>query len=365
MSTIQTEFNPSFKDHQPKPSEPKSAIFTCLSCQVAFPSSGKQRDHFRTDWHKYNLKRKIANLSSVNAEQFAQKVLAQQQQGLEEHERQGLIYECPLCKKSYYSENGYNNHVQSKKHLEQEQRAEEKDENSNQDAAMVNSTASSRQAYPTTDCLFCNQGNRDMDANLDHMSKAHGFFLPDIEYLRDRQGLVKYLFDKIQHEKLCLYCNGRGKEWHSAAAACAHMLDRGHCKMAYDESEDPEQLLKFYDFDIENIEPADADGGNANQYELVLENGVKLGHRKFLKYYRKNQARKPLVAPEVEETQQQPETLRRKERRHLAITDGKEQEVQRTAEGIKETAKKQDFVRQVAFKQNSNQLLRARIQNPI
>jgi hypothetical protein len=30
--------------------------------------------HFNS-WHKYNLKRKIAQLPSVNAEQFAQKVL--------------------------------------------------------------------------------------------------------------------------------------------------------------------------------------------------------------------------------------------------------------------------------------------------
>lgn len=76
-----------------------------------------------------------------------------------------------------------------------------------------------------------------------------------------------------------------------------------------------------------------------------------------------------MLASESEEAQQQqpdqPETLRRKERRHLTITDGKEQEIQRTAEGIKETAKKQDFARQLAFKQNNNQLLRSRTQNPI
>ncbi|KAL9537167.1 hypothetical protein MBANPS3_012020 [Mucor bainieri] len=375
MSTILSEFNPSFKTHQSKPNEPKSTMFTCLSCQVAFPNSEKQRNHYRTDWHKYNLKRKIANLSSVNAEQFAQKVLAQQQQGREEQEKQGLIYECPLCKKSYYSENGYNNHIQSKKHLELEQKADEEEENRgvSEDTVMADDTASpTRQTKPVdplTDCLFCNQINQDIDTNLQHMSKAHGFFLPDIEYLKDSQGLIKYLSNKIQQEKLCLYCNGRGKEWQSAAAARAHMLDRGHCKMAYDESEDPEQLLKFYDFGIEDeAEPMDVDEDKPNSNELVLENGVKLGHRKFLKYYKRNQARKTLVS-EADEAQQQqqdqPETLRRKERRHLAITDGKEQELQRTAEGIKETAKKQDFARQLAFKQNNNQLLRARIQNPI
>jgi pre-60S factor REI1 len=382
MSTILSEFNPSFKAHQSKPNEPKNSMFTCLSCQVAFSTSEKQRTHYRTDWHKYNLKRKIANLSSVDAQQFAQKVLAQQQQGREEQEKQGLIYECPLCKKSYNSENGYNNHVQSKKHLELEQKAEEEEEeekeestdkprNNDQDVVMADESTFSRQTKivdPLTDCLFCKQSSKEIDVNLEHMSKAHGFFLPDIEYLKDREGLIRYLSNKIQNQKLCLYCNGRGKEWHSAAAARAHMLDRGHCKMAYDETEDPEQLLEFYDFGNEGVEPMDIDEDKVNQNELVLESGVKLGHRKFLKYYRRNQARK-VLASESEEAQQQqsdqPETLRRKERRHLTITDGKEQEIQRTAEGIKETAKKQDFARQLAFKQNNNQLLRSRIQNPI
>ena len=69
-------------------------------------------------WHKYNLKRKIADLAPVNAEQFAQKVLgktrpikcgavhvftqrsfvAQQSQNREAEERQGLIYECATCR---------------------------------------------------------------------------------------------------------------------------------------------------------------------------------------------------------------------------------------------------------------------------
>jgi pre-60S factor REI1 len=143
---------------------------------------------------------------------------------------------------------------------------------------------------PLLNCLFCSHVSLDIDTNLQHMSKFHGFFLPDIEYLQDREGLVKYLSHKIQIDKMCLYCNGRGKEWQSAAAARAHMLDRGHCKMAYDESEDPEQLLKYYDFGIEDT--MDVHTENMNEDKLVLQSGIKLGHRKFLKDYKKNHPRK-------------------------------------------------------------------------
>lgn len=49
MSTILNQFNPSFKTHLSKPNEPKTDVFTCLSCQVSFPSSDRQRTHYRTE----------------------------------------------------------------------------------------------------------------------------------------------------------------------------------------------------------------------------------------------------------------------------------------------------------------------------
>jgi hypothetical protein len=31
-------------------------LFTCLSCAVAFLSPDEQREHMRSDWHRYNMK---------------------------------------------------------------------------------------------------------------------------------------------------------------------------------------------------------------------------------------------------------------------------------------------------------------------
>lgn len=77
---------------------------------------------------------------------------------------------------------------------------------------------------PLAECLFCLYPNSDFESNLIHMQKAHGFFLPDHEYLQDCRGLITYLAQKIRHDFLCLYCNGRGREWKSANAARAHMV---------------------------------------------------------------------------------------------------------------------------------------------
>ena len=46
------------------------SAFTCLSCHVAYQSADGQREHFRSDWHRYNLMRKVAELPPVSQETF-------------------------------------------------------------------------------------------------------------------------------------------------------------------------------------------------------------------------------------------------------------------------------------------------------
>lgn len=35
---------------------------TCYTCRVAFTASDVQRDHYQSEWHCYNLKRKVHSL---------------------------------------------------------------------------------------------------------------------------------------------------------------------------------------------------------------------------------------------------------------------------------------------------------------
>ncbi|KAJ2582058.1 condensin complex non-SMC subunit Cnd1, partial [Coemansia sp. RSA 1836] len=97
-------------------------LFTCMACQVAFYSAEQQRTHYRSDWHRYNLKRKVADLPPVNAESFAQRVLSLQAKAVETTKRAEFSADCSVCKKTYGSENAFNNHLNSKKHKETEAR---------------------------------------------------------------------------------------------------------------------------------------------------------------------------------------------------------------------------------------------------
>lgn len=42
--------------------------YTCNTCQVAFRNSELQRGHMRSDWHRYNLKRRVTSLPPISSE---------------------------------------------------------------------------------------------------------------------------------------------------------------------------------------------------------------------------------------------------------------------------------------------------------
>ena len=95
---------------------------------------------------------------------------------------------------------------------------------------------------------------------MDHMTKNHSFFIPDMEYMIDLKGLIAYLADKIAVENICIYCNGKGRTLHSIEAVRKHMADRGHWKIKYEDGAEDE-IAQFYDFSStwEDIEGSEGD----------------------------------------------------------------------------------------------------------
>ena len=47
---------------------------TCVTCRVMFSTSEGHREHFKSDWHRYNIKRKIVDFPPLSAEAFRWKV---------------------------------------------------------------------------------------------------------------------------------------------------------------------------------------------------------------------------------------------------------------------------------------------------
>ncbi|KAI4172799.1 MAG: hypothetical protein LQ343_003391 [Gyalolechia ehrenbergii] len=70
----------------------------------------------RGDWHRYNLKRRVASLPPLSSELFAEKVLTAQATSTAAAAKASFEKQCAACQKTYYSENAYQNHLGSQKH---------------------------------------------------------------------------------------------------------------------------------------------------------------------------------------------------------------------------------------------------------
>ena len=47
--------------------------FACNACLVAFPDHETMRAHYKTDWHIYNSRRKVAGLAAISQEMWDEK----------------------------------------------------------------------------------------------------------------------------------------------------------------------------------------------------------------------------------------------------------------------------------------------------
>ena len=109
--------------------------------------------------------------------------------------------------------------------------------------------ASLRSRISPLQCLFCSvSAFTSIDENVSHMAAVHSFFIPDLEYLTDLSGLLSSLGERIAVENTCIFCLKKSREFRSLEAVRKHMLDKGHCKIAYDTESEKLAVSDFYDF---------------------------------------------------------------------------------------------------------------------
>lgn len=109
--------------------------------------------------------------------------------------------------------------------------------------------ASRRRRHLPSDCLFCTKRLSTIDSCLQHMSISHSFFIPDREYLSDISGLLAYLGEKVVVGNICLYCPGGSREFGSVEAVRRHMIDKSHCKLAFETDDDRIEVSDYYTYD--------------------------------------------------------------------------------------------------------------------
>lgn len=133
------------------------------------------------------------------------------------------------------------------------------------------------------------------------MAEEHSFFIPDMEYVCDLEGLLKFLGIKLGAYHVCLWCSNR--VYRDLKSVQKHMVDKGHHKMKFEndtlleyadfysygnETDDEYDLLNESDLNMSHFSVKDDQILTNPGFELALPSGVKIGHRSLLKYYRQS-----------------------------------------------------------------------------
>ena len=87
---------------------------------------------------------------------------------------------------------------------------------------------------------------------------------------------------------MCLWCDEKSKHFRTLDAVRKHMLDKGHCKIAFSGGDAIAEFADYYDYsktypeEDQDKDPdmeVDVDALDDSGYELVLPSGAKIGHR--------------------------------------------------------------------------------------
>ncbi|KAL0241562.1 hypothetical protein GEMRC1_006797 [Eukaryota sp. GEM-RC1] len=219
--------------------------FTCVACCLVFDDASAQKDHYNSDWHIENLKRKCRGEAPLSYDSYQDHCTEEPLEQAPQRNR----YECGLCRKSFGSIKAYENHCQSNKHLERS--AAMMSISPPEDEAPVEDIpieTDNFEILEVTDCLFCEHSFETIEECLDHMKTVHSFFIPDLEHLSDLEGFLEYLTVVVGIDLTCMWCLNRGKSGFSHLSDLqAHMRDCGHTKINL--AVFGEALAPFYDYD--------------------------------------------------------------------------------------------------------------------
>lgn len=274
----------------------------------------------KTEWHRYNLKRRVADLPGILSEMFAEKVLASQKSTANEHANEDELgfhinhrrksgkSERQLTKKdlkqlargqirgritgedipvlllrsqspapsvvsleSEYSEfslgdatdlSEVDSVVDTASEINYSDGSEwshlhdSDEESSDTDMEEGLSDEEAALVFPNHYCFYCGKNNHEIEQNIKHMTNRHGLYIPERSFLVDLDGLLTFVNEVVTTDHECLVCGFEGKSLESIRQ---HLTSKGHCRIPYETKDEKEVVAEFYNFDTEDREPIKID----------------------------------------------------------------------------------------------------------
>lgn len=311
---------------------PSTSVVTCVACRVRLHGPDTRRAHYLSDWHRANIKRKLAGLPPLTPDEYTRRVeaLATASGGREGAERgdgvgvdgasggaggaeeqegppSGVVMTpsgafCSICSKRFASAKAAENHLGSRRHIDKARSlaggaavaggagsaagpsadgggdADAGDApygDDEDDMELEARLADGGTAFPPTTCVFDGKACGTVAATLDHMAAAHGFFMPYVELLVDAAGLLTYLGEKVGLGYACVACD---RPFVSVEAAQRHMVDKAHMRMTDDDERWVEEYAPFFSADVEEDAGANGDredgGEEGGEWEEVEDEAL-------------------------------------------------------------------------------------------
>ena len=312
----------------------------CNHCLYVSKTYEEMKEHYKSEFHKYNLNRVTMNLAPLSFEDykrkkdFFMKKMEEKKKTEEALKLQSQNLFCEICSKKFNSVKKLDEHLISKTHLknkakkDEEKKEEEISTTSSKNEIKEIKEIKSKEPEKTTlddntFCLFCNFKSDNLKNNFYHMVQTHNLEIPFIFYIKSYEELIKILAKKIFVYHACFTCDTQRFE--SIRSLQRHMLSKGHTIV--NEKDLDEFLYKYYDIkkllsikdknkrkskefkilslrfkvakvlkeknlegdeweEINEEEEDDYEPMTLPNGELLLENGTTLGNKEFKIYYK-------------------------------------------------------------------------------
>jgi len=311
----------------------------CNHCLYVSKTYEEMKEHYKSEFHKYNLNRVTMNLAPLSYEDykrkkdFFMKKMEEKKKAEESLKLKSQNLFCEICSKKFNSSKKLEEHLNSKNHLKNKAKKDEekKDEISEISTSSKNEIKEPKNKEPEkttlddiTCCLFCNFKSDNLKNNFYHMVQMHNLEIPFIFYIKNYEELIKILAKKIFVYHACFTCDTQRFE--TIRSLQRHMLSKGHTVI--NDKDLDEFLYKYYDikkllsikdknkrkskeFKIlslrakvakvlneKNLEGDEWEEIKSNEDEdeyepmtlpngeLLLENGTTLGNKEFKIYYK-------------------------------------------------------------------------------
>ena len=272
------------------------AAYTCLTAPgIVFETKDEFTKHYKSEWHRYNLKRKTAQLPMLSEADFEARRAAAQASApkakedghVKPEKRDARKHRQEKMKRGGFRAvgGGGANVLDSVGGFRAARAAPDAggaapaspaaggdalEEDGTEEDAEPEVEEITAEARPN-DSFFDNRRFDSPEAALEYMQAKYGFYVPEAAYLVDTTGLCKYLCAKVKQGRTCLFCQ---REFRSYRACQQHMIDKSHLKLAYHTDEEVGELSEYYDFsatyaglhddDVRMLAPDDDDEAAAN-----------------------------------------------------------------------------------------------------